>query len=97
MCPISVFWSPRGEYSGLLLSWRKPSFPTPQCDSNGLGFGTGAYAAKLLAGTKQRLSGLSQTRQCGDDVFLMLEPKAASSRRRWDAQRIVTISRSVPA
>ena len=36
------------------------------------GFGSGAYSAKLLAGTKQRFSGLSQPRQCGDDVFLML-------------------------
>jgi len=36
------------------------------------GFGSGAYSAKLFAGTKQRFSGLSQTRQCGDDVSLML-------------------------
>jgi hypothetical protein len=35
------------------------------------GFGSGAYSAKLFAGIKQRLSGLSQARQCGDDVFLM--------------------------
>ena len=35
------------------------------------GFGSGAYSAKLLAGTKQRFSGLSQPRQCGDDVLLM--------------------------
>jgi hypothetical protein len=27
------------------------------------GFGSGAYSAKLLAGTKQRFSGLSQPRQ----------------------------------
>jgi hypothetical protein len=33
------------------------------------GFGSGAYSAKLLAGTKQRLSGLSQPRQCGEDVL----------------------------
>ena len=33
--------------------------------------GSGAYSAKLLNGTKQRCSGLSQARQCGDDVFLM--------------------------
>jgi hypothetical protein len=36
------------------------------------GFGSGAYSAKLLAGTKQRFSGLSQPRQCGDDVLRML-------------------------
>src|SRR6201999_4000868 len=36
------------------------------------GFGSGAYSAKLLAGTKQRLSGFSQPRQCGDDVLRML-------------------------
>jgi hypothetical protein len=35
------------------------------------GFGSGAYSAKLLAGTRQRFSGLSQARQCGDDVFLI--------------------------
>jgi hypothetical protein len=36
------------------------------------GFGSGAYSAKLFAGTRQRFSGFSQPRQCGDDVFLML-------------------------
>src|SRR5258705_12795803 len=36
------------------------------------GFGSGAYSAKLLAGTKQRFSGLSQPRQCGDDVLRIL-------------------------
>ena len=36
------------------------------------GFGSGAYSAKLFAGTRQRLSGLSQPRQCGDDVLRML-------------------------
>jgi hypothetical protein len=35
------------------------------------GFGSGAYSAKLLAGTRQRLSGLSQPRQCGDEVLRM--------------------------
>ena len=36
------------------------------------GFGSGAYSAKLLNGTKQRFSGFSQPRQCGDDVLRML-------------------------
>src|SRR5712691_1723104 len=36
------------------------------------GFVSGAYSAKLLAGTRHRLSGLSQPRQCGDDVLRML-------------------------
>jgi hypothetical protein len=36
------------------------------------GFGSGAYSAKLLNGTRQRFSGLSQPRQCGDDVLRML-------------------------
>jgi hypothetical protein len=35
------------------------------------GFGSGAYSAKPLNGTKHRFSGLSQARQCGEDVFLM--------------------------
>ena len=36
------------------------------------GFGSGAYSAKLLTGTKQRFSGFSQPRQCGDEVLRML-------------------------
>jgi hypothetical protein len=36
------------------------------------GFGSGAYSAKLLTGTKQRFSGFSQPRQCGDDVLRTL-------------------------
>jgi hypothetical protein len=31
-----------------------------------------AYSAKLFAGTRHRLSGLSQPRQCGEVVFPML-------------------------
>ncbi|MGY3578853.1 hypothetical protein ACVMB1_006057 [Bradyrhizobium sp. USDA 4504] len=34
-------------------------------------FGSGAYSAKLLNGTRQRFSGLSQPRQCGDEVLRM--------------------------
>jgi hypothetical protein len=36
------------------------------------GFGSGAYSAKLSAGTRQRFSGFNQARQCGDDVLRML-------------------------
>ena len=36
------------------------------------GVGSGAYSAKLLAGTRHRFSGFSQARQCGDDVLRML-------------------------
>src|SRR5262249_53804269 len=36
------------------------------------GFGSGAYSAKLLAGTRHRFSGLSHMRQCGDVVLRML-------------------------
>src|SRR6266849_8858345 len=36
------------------------------------GLGSGAYSAKLLAGTRQRLSGFSQPRQCGDVVLRIL-------------------------
>jgi hypothetical protein len=36
-----------------------------------LGFGSGAYSAKLLAGTRQRFSGFSQARQCGEVVLLI--------------------------
>src|SRR6266403_4477055 len=44
------------------------------------GFGFGAYSAKLLAGTKQRFSGFSQPRQCGDDVLRMLVTGAPPAR-----------------
>jgi hypothetical protein len=33
------------------------------------GLGSDAYSEKLFAGTRQRLSGFSQPRQCGDDVL----------------------------
>jgi hypothetical protein len=36
------------------------------------GFGSGAHSAKLFAGTRQRLSGFSQLRQCGDEVLRIL-------------------------
>jgi hypothetical protein len=36
------------------------------------GFCSGAYSAKLLAGTKHLFSGLSHMRQCGDHVLRML-------------------------
>src|SRR6184192_4133645 len=36
------------------------------------GFGSGAYSAKLLKGTRQRFSGFSQPRQCGELVLRML-------------------------
>src|ERR1700726_3639415 len=35
------------------------------------GFGSGAYSAKLFAGTKHRCSGFSPPRQCGDVVLRM--------------------------
>src|SRR5260370_1448473 len=36
------------------------------------GFGSGAYSAKLFAGTKQRFSGFNQPRQWGEVVLRML-------------------------
>jgi hypothetical protein len=35
----------------------------------GLRVRLGAYSAKLFTGTRQRLSGFSQPRECGDEVF----------------------------
>jgi hypothetical protein len=32
-------------------------------------FGSGAYSAKLFAGTRQRFSGFSHPRQCGEEVL----------------------------
>src|ERR1700746_555146 len=57
------------------------------------GFGSGAYSAKLLAGTKQRFSGLSHMRQCGEDVLRMLVTGGPPVRGGGGMpQRIVTIS-----
>src|SRR6202022_5039582 len=62
------------------------------------GFVSGANSAKLFAGTRQRFSGLSQARQCGDDVFLMFVTGYPPARGGGGIpQRIITISRSVPA
>jgi hypothetical protein len=36
------------------------------------GFGSGAYSAKLFTGTRQRFSGSSQPRQCGEVVLRIL-------------------------
>jgi hypothetical protein len=59
------------------------------------GLGSGAYSAKLLTGTRQRFSGFSQPRQCGDDVFRILvtggPPNFGGA---GIPQRIMTISRS---
>src|SRR6266404_98223 len=62
------------------------------------GFGYGAYSAKLLAGTKHRFSGLSQPRQCGDDVLRMLVTGGPPVRGGGGMpHRIVISSRSSPA
>src|SRR5215212_1959954 len=61
------------------------------------GFGSGAYSAKLFAGTRQRFSGLSQPRQCGDDVFLMLVTGGPPVRGGGGRpQRIIDSSLPVP-
>jgi hypothetical protein len=52
------------------------------------GFGSGAHSAKLFTGTKHRFSGLSQARQCGDDVFLMLVTRRKGVRRIASSWRI---------
>src|SRR6516165_12423823 len=60
------------------------------------GFGSGAYSAKLLAATRHRFSGLSHTRQCGEDVLRMFVTGAPGVRGGGGMpQRIVTVS--VPA
>jgi hypothetical protein len=62
------------------------------------GLCSGAYSAKLLNGTKQRLSGFNQPRQCGDDVLRMLVTGAPPDFGGWGMpQRIIISSRSEPA
>jgi hypothetical protein len=58
-----------------------------------LGFVSGAYSAKLLAGTTHRFSGLNQMRQCGKDVLRMLVTGGPSVRGGGGMpQRIIAIS-----
>jgi hypothetical protein len=62
------------------------------------GFGSGAYSAKLFAGTRQRLSGRSQPRQCGDDVLRMFVTGYPPARGGGGMpHRIIVSSRSAPA
>jgi hypothetical protein len=62
------------------------------------GFGSCAYSAKLLNGTRLRFSGFSQPRQCGDDVLRMLVTEGPPVRGGGGMpQRIMTNSRSTPA
>src|SRR5882724_7335331 len=57
--------------------------------------GSGAYSAKLLTGTRQRFSGFSQPRQCGDDVFRILVTGGPPNFGGGGfPQRIIIISRS---
>jgi hypothetical protein len=59
------------------------------------GFGSGAYSAKLLAGTRHRLPGFSQPRQCDDDVLRILVTGGPPLRGGVGIpQRIVVSSRS---
>src|SRR5882762_3284340 len=58
------------------------------------GFGSGAYSAKLLNGTRQRFSGLSQPRQCGEVVLRMLVTGRPPARGGGGMpQRIIASSR----
>jgi hypothetical protein len=60
------------------------------------GFGSGAYSAKLLAGTRQRFSGGSHMRQCGEEVLRMFVTGAPPMRGGGGMpQRMVAISRPV--
>src|ERR1700733_8580864 len=62
------------------------------------GLGSGAYSAKLLAGTRQRLSGFSQPRQCGDVGLRILVTGNPPARGGGGMpQRIRTNSRSAAA
>src|SRR6185437_12501750 len=61
------------------------------------GFGSGAYSAKLFAGTRQRFSGLSHPRQCGELVLRMFVTGGPVRGGGGMPQRIVTISSAAPA
>ena len=60
----------------------------------GLRVRSGAYSAKLLAGTKQRFAGFRRPRQCGDDALRMLVTGGpAGAWWRWRALGGVDIYR----
>src|SRR5215510_7755922 len=62
------------------------------------GFGSGAYSAKELNGTRQRCSGFSQPRQCGDDVLRILVTGGPPVLGGGGMpQRIITSSRPSPS
>src|SRR6516162_1062342 len=65
--PLNTVQMPAKENSG------RPSSSANQTTSFFVvtGFMSGAYSAKLLAGTRHRFSGLSHIRQCGDVVLRM--------------------------
>src|SRR5258707_8085278 len=91
--PLNSVQMPANAASGL------SSFSANQTTSFFLvsGFGSGAYSAKLLNGTKQRFSGLSQLRQCGDEVLRMLVTGGPPVRGGGGMpQRIIVSSRSAP-
>jgi len=76
---------------------RRSSFRANQTTSFFLvsGFGSGAYSAKLLAGTRQQFSGFSHMRQCGEDVLRMFVTGAPGVRGGGGMpHRIRTIARS---
>jgi hypothetical protein len=50
-----------------MLGFQGPAQPSPTTSFFLVsGFGSGAYSAKLLKGTRHRFSGFNQPRQCGD-------------------------------
>src|SRR3954452_21135520 len=92
--PLNVVQMPAKAHSG------RSSFSANQTTSFFFvsGFGSGAYSAKLLKGTRQRCSGFSQPRQCGDEVLRMLVTGGPPVRGGGGMpQRIRIISRPVPA
>src|SRR5712675_3366654 len=89
--PLNSVQSPPKANSG------RSSFKANQTTSFFLvsGFGSGAYSAKLLAGTRHRFSGFSQPRQCGEVVLRMLVTGAPPARGGGGMpQRIIANSRS---
>src|ERR1700752_354228 len=91
LSPLNVVQMPANANSG------RSSFSANHTTSFFLvsGFGSGAYSAKLLAGTKHRFSGFSQPRQCGEDVFRMLLTGGPPVRSGGGMpQRIMVSSRS---
>ena len=61
------------------------------------GFGSGAYSAKLLNGTRHRFSRFRHMRHCGDDVFRILVTRGPPVRSGGGVPHRIIVSSRPPS